>query len=111
VKEPGAKVFEIGGGTGGATTGILQAFAARADDGPGSLLGHYDFTDISSGFFQAAKEKFAAWEGMISYTKLDIETDPVQQGFTTGSYDLLTAAQVLHATRNLKRTLTNVRAA
>lgn len=107
--EPGAKMLEIGVGTGGATTGVLQAFAARADGGPGSLLDHYDFTDVSSGFLQAAKEKFTAWEGVISYSKLDIETDPVQQGFTTGSYGLLTAAQVLHATRNLKRTLTNVR--
>lgn len=109
VKEPGARVLEIGGGTGGATKDVLEAFSSRAEDGSGSLLGHYDFTDVSTGFFPAAKDKFAAWQGLVDFKKLDIEIEPVQQGFTTQSYDLIVAAQVLHATTSLDNTLKNVR--
>lgn len=50
LKRPGARVLEIGGGTGGATGVVLESFATRGE-GSGTLLGHYDFTDISSGFF------------------------------------------------------------
>lgn len=111
VKQPGAKVLEIGAGTGGATTIVLKAFGAKAlaEGGSGSLLDHYDFTDISAGFFGTAQQRFAAWEDKIYYKKLDIEFSPVEQGFTPGSYDMIVAALVLHATKNLRRTLTNVR--
>lgn len=111
VKQPGAKLLEIGAGTGGATTIVLEAFGAKAEaeGGSGSLLGHYDFIDISAGFFGAAQQKFAAWGDMIDYKKLDTEFDPVEQGFTAGSYDMIVAALVLHATKNLRRTMTNVR--
>jgi NADPH:quinone reductase-like Zn-dependent oxidoreductase/ubiquinone/menaquinone biosynthesis C-methylase UbiE len=108
VKNPGANVLEIGAGTGGATTVILDAFGARSGAESGTLLGHYDFTDISSGFFGAARQKFAAWDGMIEFKKLDIETDPVDQSFETGKYDLIVASAVLHATKSLHRTMSHV---
>ncbi|KAI1563604.1 Polyketide synthase modules protein, partial [Pyrenophora tritici-repentis] len=110
VIEPGSRVLEIGAGTGGATSVVLEAFAARSEVESGaSLLGHYEFTDISSGFFGAAKTKFTTWEDMMAYSKLDIEQDPVEQGFAAHSYDLVVASHVLHATTSLKRTLSNVR--
>lgn len=108
VKNPGANVLEIGGGTGGATTTVIEGFGTRGD-GTGSILGHYTFTDISPGFFEAAREKFAAWSTMMDFKKLDIEGDPLSQGFTAGSYDLIVAASVLHATRSLHRTMSHVR--
>jgi NADPH:quinone reductase-like Zn-dependent oxidoreductase/SAM-dependent methyltransferase len=108
VKHPGARVLEIGAGTGSATRYALEALADTNTHG-GCLLAQYDFTDISSGFFEAAKVKFAAYERLMTYSRLDIEADPVEQGFATGSYDLIVAAEVLHATTNLTRTLTNVR--
>jgi len=109
-KEPGAKVLEIGAGTGGATVHVLEAFAAKAAGGTsGSVVGHYDFTDISADFFVAARQKFAAWEDKMSFAKLDIEFDPIPQGFTSGSYDLIIASQVLHATKSLDNTLLNAR--
>lgn len=108
VKDPGANVLEIGAGTGGATTVILDAFGARSGAESGTLLGHYDFTDISSGLFGATRQKFAAWNGMIEFKKLDIETDPVDQSFVTGKYDLIVASAVLHATKSLHRTMSHV---
>ncbi|KAF1835370.1 hypothetical protein BDW02DRAFT_290387 [Decorospora gaudefroyi] len=108
VKNPGARVLEIGGGTGGATGAVLEAFATRGD-GSGTLLGHYTFSDVSSGFFEAAREKFAGWTNLMDFNKLDIEQDPSEQGFEIGSYDMVVASAVLHATKSLRKTLANVR--
>ena len=108
VKNPGANVLEIGAGTGGATKTVLEAFGSRGD-GSGSLLDHYTFTDASAGFFEAASQKLAAWKGMMDFTKLDIELDPVEQSFAAGSYDLIVASMVLHATKSLHKTMSHVR--
>ena len=108
VKNPGTNVLEIGAGTGGATQTVLEAFGSRGD-GPGSLLGHYTFTDASPGFFEAAGRKLAAWKGMVDFNKLDIELDPVEQSFAAGSYDLIVASMVLHATKDLHKTMSHVR--
>ncbi|KAL2193905.1 polyketide synthase [Corynascus similis CBS 632.67] len=82
-KNPRAKMIEIGGGTGGATTQILNALGRSGSQN----IGSYDFTDVSSGFFEAAKEKFKDWNGLMRYKKLDIEQDPAAQGFEEGTYD------------------------
>ncbi|KAH7376169.1 hypothetical protein B0T11DRAFT_314546 [Plectosphaerella cucumerina] len=110
VKRPGARVLEIGAGTGGASGVVLEAFAARAEEGMGgSLLGHYTYTDISSGFFEAARQKFAAWVPSMDFAKLDIGSDPEAQGIELGSYDFVVASAVLHATKSLSTTMSNVR--
>ncbi|KAL8861949.1 MAG: hypothetical protein Q9178_001819 [Gyalolechia marmorata] len=109
VKHPGANVLEIGAGTGGATMIFLEGLGARAGGGSGTLLGHYDYTDVSSGFFEAARQKFAAWGDMMDFRKLDVENDPISQSYAPGSYDLIVASMVLHATKNLHKTMTNVR--
>ncbi|EHK97214.1 putative Phthiocerol synthesis polyketide synthase type I PpsA [Glarea lozoyensis 74030] len=111
MKDPGAKILEIGGGTGGGAKVVLEAFDARArqEGFEGSLVGHYTFTDISQGFFAAARERFSAWEGMMDFKQLDIDEDPTTQGFEEGQYDMIIAGMVLHATKNLHRTLTHVR--
>ncbi|KJY00886.1 polyketide synthase like protein [Zymoseptoria brevis] len=111
LKEPGATVLEIGAGTGGATTHVLAGFGAQ--DAPGgmrsAMLSSYHFTDISSGFFAAAKEKFADWGALLQFSRLDIESDPMEQGFLPEGYDLIVAAEVLHATKSLRETMVNVR--
>ena len=111
LKDSGAKILEVGAGTGGGTKTVLEAFDARGkrEGLEGSLIGHYTFTDISQGFFAAAREKFAAWEGMMDFKQLDIEDDPISQGLEAGTYDMIVAAMVLHATKNLQRTLSHVR--
>lgn len=106
IKNPGAKVLEIGGGTGGATQTVLEAFASK---GPGSLIGSYTFTDVSPDFFEAAKQKLSAWESIMNFVKLDIELDPVEQSFAVGSYDLIVASRVIHATKSLQKTMSHVR--
>lgn len=97
-EKPRLRILEIGAGTGGCTMPVLQAL--NVENGGAPLFEHYDFTDISKGFFQAAREKLGDWEDRISYLKLDIEKDPADQGFQEASYDIIIAAQVLHACTN-----------
>lgn len=44
----------------------------------------------------------------MSFKKLDIEVDPVVQSFEAGSYDLIIACLVLHATKSMVTTMSNV---
>lgn len=95
-----ARLLEIGGGT-GATTGPILAALADRDIA-------YCFTDISAAFLSRARSKFSHVSSM-HYRVLDIERDPVTQGFAAGGYDVIIAANVLHATTDLRHTLAHVR--
>ncbi|GME49746.1 ketoacyl-synt-domain-containing protein [Neofusicoccum parvum] len=103
-KHPRARILEVGAGSGGATAHALGAVGARDP-----LAASYDFTDVSEAFFDAAAEDFRAWDGLVSFRKLDVELDPQAQGFDPGSYDLVLACQVLHKTRAMDATVANVR--
>ena len=104
-KSPRARVIEIGGGTGGATTQILDALERTG----ARNIASYDFTDVSSGFFEAAKDKFQDWKSVMRFKKLDIEQAPASQGFEEGTYDVVIACQVLHATVSMQNTMANAR--
>lgn len=100
-QSPNMRIIEIGAGTGSVTMPVLHALGLK--------FAHYDFTDISTGFFVRAQEEQKDWGDKISYLKLNVEEDPVAQGFQFESYDLVIAVNVLHATANLEKTMQNVR--
>ncbi|CAG8034304.1 unnamed protein product [Penicillium salamii] len=101
---PGMRVLEIGAGTGSATAMVLEHL--RTKHGV-RLYGEYVFTDISSGFMAAAKERFSE-EQCIEYRVLDITLDPMEQGFDAHSFDLVIASNVIHATPSLQSSLCHV---
>ncbi|KAL1888583.1 Type I Iterative PKS [Sporothrix stenoceras] len=109
-KNPHMRILEIGAGTGGATLPLLRSLGGDAD-GKNTLprFASYDVTDISSGFFEAFREKTQPWASLLNFKRLDIEKDPMRQGFNEGTYDLVVAANVLHATRNIGRTVAHAR--
>jgi acyl transferase domain-containing protein/acyl carrier protein len=96
----GLRVLEIGAGTGGLTSYVLPRLPADRTE--------YVFTDLSQHFFTKAEQKFRAFP-FVKYQKLDVERNPLEQGIAEGSFDLVLASQVLHATADLRRTLTHVR--
>ncbi|KAI5265072.1 putative polyketide synthase [Aureobasidium subglaciale] len=104
--EPHLQILEIGGGTAGTTLPILEALTRGRNE---AALPNYTFTDISSGFFENSRKKLAQWSDRITYKKLDISQDPLTQGFTPGEFDIVVAANVLHATADMLTTMTNVR--
>jgi acyl transferase domain-containing protein len=94
------RVLEIGAGTGGLTSYALPALSREASQ--------YVFTDLSNHFFVKAKEKLRN-HPEIEYRLLNIEEDPAAQGFEPHSFEVILASEVLHATRDLKETLANVK--
>ncbi|MCJ1389859.1 hypothetical protein MMC18_002716 [Xylographa bjoerkii] len=109
-KNPGLKILEIGAGTGSSTDFILDALKDH-DEETASIrnCSQYDYTDISPAFFEAAADRYERYSDIIRFKVLDIELDPAEQGFDVGSYDLIIAASVLHATRNIENTMRNAR--
>ncbi|KAL6237472.1 hypothetical protein BDW75DRAFT_238260 [Aspergillus navahoensis] len=105
-KNPRARILEIGAGTGGLTRYILPKIGTNQTGGPLAEL--YHFTDISPAFFGAARDEFTPWSDIMLFDKLDIETDPACQGFELESYDIVIAAQVLHATTSISKTIFHV---
>lgn len=103
--QPTMRVLELGAGTGGTTSWVLKAL--QSTEGV-RLFSRYDYTDISAGFFPAAKEKFTSHTG-LAYSVLDISKDVAEQDYDLESYDIVIASNVLHATPSLHDTLSNVR--
>jgi acyl transferase domain-containing protein/NADPH:quinone reductase-like Zn-dependent oxidoreductase/SAM-dependent methyltransferase/acyl carrier protein len=93
------RVLELGAGTGGTTAELLPEFDPQRT--------RYTYTDLSPAFFAAAEARFAAYD-FLDYRRLDLDSDPARQGFTPGSFDLVIAANVLHATKDLTQSLRRV---
>lgn len=92
-------VLEVGAGTGGTTSAVLDALGERIE--------RYVFTDIGPLFLARARERFAS-VGAMEYRQLDMEKDVLAQGFAAGSCDLLVAANVLHNAATLPGVLRNL---
>ncbi|EHL00639.1 putative Phthiocerol synthesis polyketide synthase type I PpsC [Glarea lozoyensis 74030] len=103
-------ILEIGAGTGGMTRAILKTLNQYGEhESRVPRFKHYTYTDVSSSFFNAAQEIFVGMEDRVTFKNLDIEKDPTAQGFEEGSYDLIIADNVIHATRSLDESMANVR--
>jgi microcystin synthetase protein McyG len=94
------RIVEIGAGTGGTTSHVLS----RLPQGRCEYL----FTDVSSLFITHARERFREHR-FVQYRPLDIERDPAQSGYAPHQFDIVLAANVLHATPDLRRSLAHVR--
>ena len=102
---PTMRILEIGAGTGGTALVALKALTSINGE---RMYSKYTYTDISSGFFGMAKDRFAEFPG-LEYKTLDISKDPAEQGLECGTYDLIIASNVIHATAILGTTLKHVR--
>jgi Polyketide synthase dehydratase len=91
-KSPYMRVIEIGAGTASATVPVLEQLGGRNGETP--RFSQWTFTDISTGWFQNAETLLHDWEPRVEYRKLDIEDDPVGQGFEAESYDVVLAVNV-----------------
>ncbi|EXL67078.1 hypothetical protein FOPG_16777 [Fusarium oxysporum f. sp. conglutinans race 2 54008] len=101
---PRMNILEVGAGTGGATKSVLRHI------GPDGFRS-YTFTDVSTAFFEQAQTDFGSksFGKRITYCSLDVSSDPVAQGFNLGSYDLIIASFVIHATPSLEKTIHGLR--
>ncbi|MTJ80856.1 MAG: SDR family NAD(P)-dependent oxidoreductase [Telmatospirillum sp.] len=93
-------IVEVGGGTGSLTAAVLDLL-------PPSRT-RYLFTDVSAAFVQKAEVRFGSW-GFVDFAVFDLEADPSGQGLSPGRAHLVLAADVLHATSDIARSLRHVR--
>ena len=93
------RILEIGAGTGGTTSHVLSQFSGAQVE--------YAFTDVSPLFLNKARKKFSGYD-FVQYQTLDIEQETVAQGFESHYFDLILATNVLHATSDLRETVSRV---
>ncbi|MFF0826321.1 SDR family NAD(P)-dependent oxidoreductase [Brevibacillus sp. NPDC003359] len=99
------RILEVGAGTGGTSSLILQKLKPYAN-----YIAEYAYTDLSKAFLLHGAENYGAENPYVICKMFDVEKSPEEQSFDLGGYDLVIAANVLHATRNIRRTLRHVKA-
>ncbi|KAF9373357.1 hypothetical protein CPC16_001887, partial [Podila verticillata] len=99
------RILEIGAGTGGTSTMLFTQLVPYA-----SQIEQYCYTDMSMAFLLHAQQHYAPQAPYLHTQKLDIERNPMNQGFALGYYDVVVAANVLHATHDIRRTVRHAKA-
>lgn len=100
------RLLELGAGTGGSSQRILQTL-----DGDRDAVVEYCYSDVSRWFLRHGEQEFGAGREYLTYAVVDVEKGLPEQGVECGAYDMVLAANVLHATHRLRETLRNAKAA
>ncbi|MFF2910651.1 beta-ketoacyl synthase N-terminal-like domain-containing protein [Paenibacillus sp. NPDC057934] len=98
------RILEIGAGTGGTSSmllGKLKAFEQEIEE--------YCYTDISKAFLKHGEIHYGEQYPFLTFNVLNIEEPVGKQGIEVGGYDLVVAANVLHATKNIRQTIRNAK--
>ncbi|WP_316205882.1 methyltransferase, partial [Bradyrhizobium sp. SZCCHNS1012] len=106
-QEPGTKLrmLEIGAGTGGTSSLMFECLASYSQH-----IEEYCYTDISRAFLLHAQEHYGSQVPYLTTRLFNVEQGPVKQGIEVGTFDVVIAANVLHATRDMRNTLRNTKA-
>ena len=94
------RVLEIGAGTGGTTSAVIPLLTPHQTD--------YWFTDVSELFLRRARNSFSQFP-FVRYSLFDVDREPEEQGTPTGYFDVVIAANAVHACRNLPMSLDRIR--
>jgi acyl transferase domain-containing protein/NADPH:quinone reductase-like Zn-dependent oxidoreductase/thioesterase domain-containing protein/acyl carrier protein len=87
------RILEVGGGTGATTRCLLPVLPPERTE--------YWFTDVSQFFLARAEQKLGSC-GFLRARLLDLERDLDQQEIPTAAFDVVVAADVLHATTDVR---------
>ncbi|RQO64156.1 hypothetical protein DBR43_33135, partial [Pedobacter sp. KBW06] len=98
------RIMEIGAGTGGTSELLFRKLAGYE----ASLV--YVYTDISKSFLLHAERNYSAQAPYLQTALFNIEESPELQEIEVGSFDLVLGTNVVHATKNIGRTLSNIKA-
>ncbi|KAI1151541.1 hypothetical protein F4825DRAFT_354477 [Nemania diffusa] len=107
-ENPQLRILEVGAGTGGMTSHILSTLMDLERQTGGLQFSNYTYTDVSPTFFENARARWHGVSERMVFKTFDLERSVEDQGFELGSYDLVIAGSVLHATTDLGATIRNV---
>jgi polyketide synthase PksN len=99
------RIIEIGAGTGSTSINVFNKIKPYED-----YVEEYCYTDISKAFLLYAEKEFGSWNRNLTYRILNIEEPITGQDMEMGRYDIVIAANVLHATKNIRQTVRNAKA-
>ncbi|MCX5214357.1 SDR family NAD(P)-dependent oxidoreductase [Kitasatospora sp. NBC_00240] len=100
------RILEIGAGTGGGSVKVfekLEPLAAHVET--------YCYTDLSKSFLMYAEKEYGPAHPYLDYRIFNVEEPLAGQDVEPGSYDIVLATNVLHATKDIRRTLRNAKGA
>lgn len=105
--EPDAhiRILEVGAGTGATTAGIIESLRPFQN-----RIAEYCYTDLSKAFLFHAESVFAPKAPCLCTRIFDVDKPIAEQNISPDRYDFVIAANVLHATRNIRNTLRNTKA-
>ncbi|RFT98735.1 SDR family NAD(P)-dependent oxidoreductase [Paenibacillus jamilae] len=99
------RIIEIGAGTGGTSAMLFRKLRPYQEH-----IREYCYTDKSRAFLLHAQKEYGPQNPYLTYKIFNVEESAVGQDIDTGGYDIAIATNVLHATRNIRQTLGNVKA-
>ncbi|AUS27493.1 SDR family NAD(P)-dependent oxidoreductase [Paenibacillus sp. P2(2022)] len=99
------RIIEIGAGTGGTGAMLFRKLRPYQEH-----IREYCYTDKSRAFLLHAQKEYGPQNPYLTYKIFNVEESAVGQDIDTGGYDIAIATNVLHATRNIRQTLGNVKA-
>lgn len=100
------KILEIGAGTGGTSAMVFQKLQPYREH-----IREYCYTDISQAFLLHAQQEYGPENPYLTYRIFNVAAPFNGQNLSPGGYDVVIAANVLHATRNIRQTLRNAKTA
>jgi polyketide synthase PksM len=101
------RLLEIGAGTGSTSAMVLAKLRALH----GHPVREYCYSDISRGFLLYGEKEYGPANPFLTYRIFNVEEPLAAQGMPVGAFDLVIAANVLHATANIRHTLRNAKVA
>ena len=99
------RLLEIGAGTGATTVNLIAALAPYQD-----RIAEYCYTDLSKAFLFHAESVYAPRAPYLRTRIFNVEQPVAPQGIEPGAYDIVIAANVIHATRNIRNAVRNAKA-
>jgi len=96
-------ILEIGAGTGGTTVKLLPLLQKFP-------IEEYCYTDVSRAFLTHAEKHHQPRFPLLSMAVFDVSKPLASQTIAADHYDVAIAANVLHATRDIRETLRNAKA-
>ncbi|MDX6191629.1 SDR family NAD(P)-dependent oxidoreductase [Flavobacterium sp. Fl-318] len=96
-------ILEVGAGTGGTSNLLFQVLSAYKDKIS------YVYTDLSKSFLFHAEKHYKAIAPYLETKLFNIERSPENQELALGSFDMVIGANVVHATKNIRKSLQNIK--
>jgi SAM-dependent methyltransferase len=93
-----AAILEVGAGSGATAEQVLAAAGDSVE---------YVFTDVSPGFFPAARARLD--RRGLRFAPLDIDRDPAAQGFAQGAFDAIIETNAVHVAARIERAVGHLR--